>query len=189
MNPPPPPNRDEQPRKPSTPGSLKRMEKREQRRAVTASLPENWRLLEERQRAIIRRLAECERAAGYVGTNRVKKQEWYDAARLPGLGGKNYLKGGKRGKHWIKGIEGGGRYGKDAASSSGGGGGDEDDDGGAMVERGNEAVSSGEVSGQTSWYAGKSDEDIVRDTVSWLAEEMRSMMIYREYPEIYERDR
>ena len=110
------------PRKPSTPGSLKRMEKREQRRAVTASLPENWRLLEERQRAIIRRLAECERAAGYVGTNRVKKQEWYDAARLPGLGGKNYLKGGKRGKHWIKGIEGGGRYGKDAASSSGGGG-------------------------------------------------------------------
>ena len=177
----------EQPRKPSTPGSLKRMEKREQRRAVTASLPENWRLLEERQRAIIRRLAECERAAGYVGTNRVKKQEWYDAARLPGLGGKNYLKGGKRGKHWIKGIEGGGRYGKDAASSSGGGGADEEDDGGAMVERGNEAASSGEVSGQTSWYAGKSDEDIVRDTVSWLAEEMRSMMIYREYPEIYER--
>ena len=56
-----------------------------------------------------------------------------------------------------------------------------------MVERGNEAVGSGEVSGQTSWYAGKSDEDIVRDTVSWLAEEMRSMMIYREYPEIYER--
>ena len=80
-------------RKPSTPGALKRMEKREQRRAVTASLPEAWRLLEERQRAVIRRVAECERAAGYVGTNRAKKTAW-DNARYQGLGGKNYLKGG-----------------------------------------------------------------------------------------------
>ena len=72
-------------RKPSTPGALKRMEKREQRRAVTASLPEAWRLLEERQRAVIRRVAECERAAGYVGTNRAKKTAW-DNARYQGLG-------------------------------------------------------------------------------------------------------
>ena len=73
-------------RKPSTPGALKRMEKREQRRAVTASLPEAWRLLEERQRAVIRRVAECERAA--VRRTIAPKTAW-DNARYQGLGGKN----------------------------------------------------------------------------------------------------
>ena len=62
----------EQPRKPSTPGSLKRMEKREQRRAVTASLPENWRLLEERQRAIIRRLGTAGWAAAAGSRRRAR---------------------------------------------------------------------------------------------------------------------
>ena len=161
-------------RKPSTPGALKRMEKREQRRAVTASLPEAWRLLEERQRAVIRRVAECERAAGYVGTNRAKKTAW-DNARYQGLGGKNYLKGGKRGGARQKEIENGVV-------------GAEEEDGGAMVERGNEAVNDG-VGGTAGggWYAGKTDEEIVADTVSWLAQEMRAMMIYRDYRDIYER--
>ena len=126
----------------------------------------------ERQRAVIRRVAECERAAGYVGTNRAKKTAW-DNARYQGLGGKNYLKGGKRGKAWQKEIENGSE-------------GAEEEDGGAMVERGNETVNDG-VGGNGGWYAGKTDEEIVADTVSWLAREMRGMMIYRDYREIYDR--